>query len=199
MPDEVDPTVSGVARSESVDSRLEEDGSEVVASLAVNNLISLLGNNSTNVNQAQVLRDNVISEQLTSQRSDLSRNLQSRAAADLFDQSINIAALFAEAQAQDPGMYASLTEDFEKRQRDGEETAAASRVVVGSSLALTTGFSVGYFLYLLRGGAIMASMMTSLPAWRFVDPLPILNSLDDLNGADKSDKESLQTIVSGKK
>ena len=199
MPDEVDPTVSSVARSESVDSRLEEDGSEVVASLAINNLISLLGNNSTNVNQAQVLRDNVISEQLTSQRSDLSRNLQSRAAADLFDQSINIAALFAEAQAQDPGMYASLTEDFEKRQRDGEETAAASRVVVGSSLALTTGFSVGYFLYLLRGGAIMASMMTSLPAWRFVDPLPILNSLDDLNGADKSDKESLQTIVSGKK
>ena len=199
MPDDVDPTVSNVARSESVDSRLEEDGSEVVASLAVNNLISLFGNNATNVNQAQVLRDNVISEQLTSQRSDLSRNLQSRAAADLFDQSINIAALFAEAQAQDPGMYASLTEDFEKRQRDGEETAAASRVVVGSSLALTTGFSVGYFLYLLRGGAIMASMMTSLPAWRFVDPLPILNSLDDLNGADKSDKESLQSIVSGKK
>ena len=195
-PDSSASAVSDAAFSELDEGRLEEDGSDVVASLAVNTLLSVFDNNETVGVQAQAQRDNVLTEQLASRRQDLSKSLQLRAAPDLFDQSINIAELFASAQAQDSGMYASLTQDFEKRQLDSEETTAASRAVVGSSLALTTGVSIGYFLYLLRGGAIMASMLTSLPAWRFVDPLPILTSLDDSDGVDS---ESLQSIVSGEK
>ena len=195
-PDSSASAVSDAAISELNEGRLEEDGSEVIASLAVNTLLSVFDNNETGDFQAQALRDNVLTEQLASRRQDLSKSLQLRAAPDIFDQSINIAELFALAQAQDTSMYASLTQDFEKRQLDSEETTAASRAVVGSSLALTTGVSIGYFLYLLRGGAIMASMLTSLPAWRFVDPLPILTSLDDSDGVDS---ESLQSIVSGEK
>ncbi|MFK8082763.1 MAG: hypothetical protein AB8B97_20985 [Granulosicoccus sp.] len=38
----------------------------------------------------------------------------------------------------------------------------------------------------------MSSMLTSLPAWRFVDPLPILSNLEASNDGDE---ESLQSIV----
>jgi len=38
----------------------------------------------------------------------------------------------------------------------------------------------------------MSSMLASLPAWRFVDPLPILGNLD---GSQEKDEESLQSIV----
>ncbi|MFK7858581.1 MAG: hypothetical protein AB8B64_07165 [Granulosicoccus sp.] len=38
----------------------------------------------------------------------------------------------------------------------------------------------------------MSSMLTSLPAWRFIDPLPIIGSL---GGSLEADKESLQSIV----
>jgi hypothetical protein len=37
-------------------------------------------------------------------------------------------------------------------------------------------------------------MLSSLPAWRFVDPLPVLSALDD--AVADEDEESLQSIVS---
>ena len=162
-------------------------------SVATNSLRDLFSNNTSDSFQAQVLNNTVISEHLTGQRTDFTRTLEFNATPDIFDQSVNIASLFATAQEQDPGMFALLTDNFEKRQQDVEQANATSRIILGSSISLTSGLSVGYFLYLLRGGAIMSSMLTSLPAWRFVDPLPILNNLGD---SDDTDNESLQTIVS---
>jgi hypothetical protein len=46
--------------------------------------------------------------------------------------------------------------------------------VAGSATAVTTSLSVGYAMWLLRGGSLLASVMTSLPAWRMFDPLPLL-------------------------
>jgi len=40
----------------------------------------------------------------------------------------------------------------------------------------------------------MGSMLSSLPAWRFVDPLPVLSSLADTDDQDM-DGESLESIV----
>jgi len=52
---------------------------------------------------------------------------------------------------------------------------------------------VGYLLWLIRGGTLMGSVLSSLPAWRLVDPLPVLGSLgDDLD----NDDESLESMVS---
>jgi predicted lipid-binding transport protein (Tim44 family) len=39
---------------------------------------------------------------------------------------------------------------------------------------LVSGLSVGYVLWLARGGVLMASLMSALPAWSAVDPLPVL-------------------------
>jgi hypothetical protein len=35
---------------------------------------------------------------------------------------------------------------------------------------------VGYVLYSLRGGALLGTLLTSLPLWRWMDPLPILDA-----------------------
>jgi hypothetical protein len=63
---------------------------------------------------------------------------------------------------------------------------------LGSGAVFSTGLSIGYVAWLLRSGIILSSVLSSLPAWRFIDPLPILSSLGD-SGASQ---ESLEDIVS---
>lgn len=65
-----------------------------------------------------------------------------------------------------------------------------------SSVVLSSGLSVGYIVWLMRGDAIVASMMSSVPAWRFIDPLPILEGDGD---EAQSDHESLESMVSDEK
>ena len=66
------------------------------------------------------------------------------------------------------------------RLRDGlQEQSRTDALVVATTAAASVGLSVGYVLWLLRGGVLISSMLSSLPAWRMVDPLPILGRLDD--------------------
>jgi hypothetical protein len=39
---------------------------------------------------------------------------------------------------------------------------------------MTVSFSAGFLAWLLRGGSLLASFMTSMPMWARFDPLPIL-------------------------
>jgi hypothetical protein len=62
------------------------------------------------------------------------------------------------------------------------ETTAQGKVealVVGSSTAVAGSLSVGYVMWLVRGGVLLSSLMSSLPAWRVLDPLPILGRSRD--------------------
>ena len=61
---------------------------------------------------------------------------------------------------------------------------------VGASAISTTSLSVGYIVWLIRGGSLLASFVSILPAWTSFDPLPVLNG-DDL----EADKESLVDIA----
>ena len=65
--------------------------------------------------------------------------------------------------------------------------------VIGSSLSVTAGLSVGYVVWLARSGILLSSMLSSLPAWRFIDPLPVLGGLQGRN--DEEDGESLESMV----
>jgi hypothetical protein len=47
--------------------------------------------------------------------------------------------------------------------------------VVASSVVISTGFSWADVLWLARGGALLASIASGLPAWTTVDPLPVLS------------------------
>jgi hypothetical protein len=80
----------------------------------------------------------------------------------------------------------------EARERVQEEAKVEARVA-GSVFVVSTGLSVGYVLWLLRGGALIASLLSSLPAWRLVDPLPVLGSMGGRAGDE--DDDSLEDLV----
>ena len=61
------------------------------------------------------------------------------------------------------------------------------KVVVGSSAIATTSLSVGYVIWMLRGGSLLASFVSSLPAWSSFDLLPVLNKFDEESLADIAD------------
>ena len=67
------------------------------------------------------------------------------------------------------------------------------RTVVGSSVAVTTGLSVGYVAWLVRGGVLLSTALSSLPAWQFIDPLPVLARTRE-DGDDGRD-DSLESII----
>ena len=57
-------------------------------------------------------------------------------------------------------------------------------VVVGTSSAA----SIGVIVWVLRGGSLIASLMAGLPAWRMLDPIPIVESREKISAA-SSDKD----------
>lgn len=74
------------------------------------------------------------------------------------------------------------------------EGADVTQAVVGSSLAVSAGMSAGYVAWLARSGVLLSSVISSMPVWRFVDPLPVLTGA---GGAAGGDGESLESLVAG--
>ena len=52
-------------------------------------------------------------------------------------------------------------------------------LVVGTALTVSTGFTVGYVVWMLRGGMLLTSLLAQMPAWRLLDPLAVLNQTND--------------------
>ena len=62
--------------------------------------------------------------------------------------------------------------------------------VVGSVGVVTTGFSVGYLFWAIRGGMLVSGLLAQVPAWTMLDPLLVID------GDQKDeDKESLQNLL----
>jgi hypothetical protein len=68
-------------------------------------------------------------------------------------------------------------------------------MAIGSALTFVTGLSIGYVLWLIRGGLLLSSLLSSLPAWRFVDPLPVLAHLDASAKEDETEDDSLEAVL----
>ncbi len=68
-------------------------------------------------------------------------------------------------------------------------------IVLGTTTVVSTALSVGYVVWLIRGGTLFASMVASLPAWTLVDPLPILTSFQETNPSEQDDEERLCDLV----
>ena len=82
----------------------------------------------------------------------------------------------------------SQAESFEERLAN---TTNFDARVVGSVGVVTTGFSVGYLLWIVRGGMLLSGLLAQMPAWTMVDPLLVV----DDKQKDDDDKESLQTLM----
>jgi len=68
-----------------------------------------------------------------------------------------------------------------------------AKVYLGSAIVSSIGLSVGYVVWLLRGGMLLSSLLSSLPAWQILDPLPILARKKDDDSSDED--ESLESIL----
>lgn len=63
------------------------------------------------------------------------------------------------------------------------------RTVAVSAAGVGFGASVIYVLWLIRGGVLMGSYLSAMPAWRVLDPLPVLSHASDGAGGDEGDHE----------
>ena len=81
-----------------------------------------------------------------------------------------------------------------------EQQAQSAGILITSGTAATVGLSVGYLFWLLRAEVLLGSLLSSMPAWRMVDPLPVLGRLadDDDEEDDGEDDDSLETLVERK-
>ena len=78
--------------------------------------------------------------------------------------------------------------------RDETKThGETQQILVASSVSVSTGLSVGYVAWLLRGGVLLSTLLSSLPAWRVLDPLPVLGRMDD----DEEEDDDLSAMVEG--
>ena len=97
------------------------------------------------------------------------------------------AAFIATPEARALGQELDQLRDNLRDQTKLEAATVAATAATGMSL------SVGYVVWLLRGGALLSTVLSSLPAWRFIDPLPVLGRVDDDDMA--GDDDSLESMV----
>ncbi|MCA9139596.1 MAG: tandem-95 repeat protein, partial [Planctomycetales bacterium] len=62
----------------------------------------------------------------------------------------------------------------------------------GSFAGFSGALSVGYVMWTVRGGLLATSLLAHLPAWSFVDPLLVLDEMDD---DQDSDDDSLEEML----
>ena len=94
-----------------------------------------------------------------------------------------------------------FTESLDELRNQVTQEQSVLRLVAGSASFVSLGVSIIYIFWTLRAGYLVASLLSSMPAWTFIDPLPILSDRSLLRRRDGSDEdpdaddESLQTMV----
>jgi CSLREA domain-containing protein len=83
--------------------------------------------------------------------------------------------------------------DVQKVRDDANKMIKFDAKVVASTTAVSAGISIGYVIWLVRGGALLSSLLASLPAWQLMDPLPVLGSMG--GGDSNDDDESLDEMI----
>jgi hypothetical protein len=68
------------------------------------------------------------------------------------------------------------------------------KISSGTYAVTTASLSVGYVLWLIRGGSLLASFTSALPAWTSMDPLSIV-AVTEKDEEDSKDNESLLEMV----
>ena len=83
-------------------------------------------------------------------------------------------------------------QELEQVENEFEFDGAVPEWATGTAVATTASISVGYIMWMLRGGYVLASVLSTMPVWQNIDPLPVLAALD---AADDEDDDSLETMI----
>ncbi len=73
-------------------------------------------------------------------------------------------------------------------------------LTVGAVVTASSLLTAGYVFWTIRGGFLVSSLLAQMPAWRLVDPLPVLSYLDGdrkKNDEDADRGDSLEEIIEG--
>jgi hypothetical protein len=81
----------------------------------------------------------------------------------------------------------SVQEQMAPEIRFTELQVSAATSVVGS-------FSLGYVVWMLRAGSLITTVMTQLPAWTMIDPLPVLQFASGDRG-NRGEDDSLESLI----
>ena len=92
--------------------------------------------------------------------------------------------------------YLNLLHSLDAIQDEVASEIDLDKTYLGSTIVMSTGLSIGYVVWLLRGGMLLSTLLSSLPAWQILDPLPILSRKGDESETD--DDESLESILKQK-
>lgn len=68
---------------------------------------------------------------------------------------------------------------FDSLRANVQEDLDLDRTMTISVAGVSLGLSLVYVLWLIRGGVLMGSYLSALPAWRVLDPLPVLSRVDE--------------------
>ena len=89
--------------------------------------------------------------------------------------------------------YHNMVNSLDDMKKEMANDHQLNKVYLGSAIVSSVGLSVGYVVWLLRGGMLLSTLLSSIPAWQILDPLPVLARKRDEDQAD--DDESLEGII----
>jgi hypothetical protein len=192
QPDAVTSVPQTVAESEDTsDAAGDEEDAEQASAEQSGNLLDL------NENLAATGRDRLqaFEDLVVKYRRGESAELEVVTANPLLAEALQLQQLSI-AMALDALEISELATQKLDRMKDAMLAGADSeRVRLVGGVTISAGLSVGYIVWLVRGGLLIGSVMSAMPAWRWIDPLPVLS---DKDGVAEEDTESLQTIVESK-
>ena len=88
-----------------------------------------------------------------------------------------------------------LATAFAQLREAADQDLARTQQTIGVTVVTGAGLTIGYVAWLIRGGVLLTSLLTSMPAWRLLDPMPILG--EGARRRDEGDDDSLEALVGG--
>ena len=87
--------------------------------------------------------------------------------------------------------YTAILQGMDQMRESLDSEVVLPELAMEGLVAATSSFSVGAALWFLRGGYIVASVISALPAWQTFDPIPILAY------ATKEEGETVESLMEG--
>jgi len=93
-------------------------------------------------------------------------------------------------------------DELNKRRDENVQQLQLENLSIGTTVSVVSALSVGYVLWTMRTGYLLAGLIATLPAWQTIDPLSVLQSFaapprDDEDEEDAADKGLSSMIQNG--
>ena len=95
----------------------------------------------------------------------------------------------------------AFAHQFDRLRESVKEELHLDDAVTISAASVSLGLSLVYVVWLIRGGVLVGSYLSALPAWRLLDPLPVLSRVEDedddeepLEGAEPDGQHTLRSF-----